>query len=411
MLTPVLPSRARRAPRALRAVALLAAVPLALSGCSSATTATESAPAGQSPAADSAAVTPLAGGVPAPLAPATPACGDGAAMLAAMSTRDKLAQVLMVGVRNGADARAVVNEHNVGGIFVGSWTDLSMLTDGTLAEIANIGPLPLAVSVDEEGGRVARLSALIGPAPSARTMAQTMTPDEVYALARSRGSQMRGLGITVDFAPVVDVSSQGADTVIGDRSFSADPETVTAYAGAFARGLRDAGVLPVLKHFPGHGSGSGDTHTESVNTPPLEQLQNSDLVPYRTLAGQAPVAVMVGHIEVPGLTGDVPASLSPAALGLLRSGGYGGPPFNGPVFTDDLSSMAAITARYGVAEAVLRALQAGNDVALWVTTDQVPAVLDRLESAVGGGELSMAAVEASILRMAGIKGPNPRCGG
>ncbi len=411
MLTPVLPSRARRAPRALRAVALLAAVPLALSGCSSATTATESAPAGQSPAADSAAVTPLAGGVPAPLAPATPACGDGAAMLAAMSTRDKLAQVLMVGVRNGADARAVVNEHNVGGIFVGSWTDLSMLTDGTLAEIANIGPLPLAVSVDEEGGRVARLSALIGPAPSARTMAQTMTPDEVYALARSRGSQMRGLGITVDFAPVVDVSSQGADTVIGDRSFSADPETVTAYAGAFARGLRDAGVLPVLKHFPGHGSGSGDTHTESVNTPPLEQLQNTDLVPYRTLAGQAPVAVMVGHIEVPGLTGDVPASLSPAALGLLRSGGYGGPPFNGPVFTDDLSSMAAITARYGVAEAVLRALQAGNDVALWVTTDQVPAVLDRLESAVGGGELSMAAVEASILRMAGIKGPNPRCGG
>ena len=411
MLTPVLPSRARRARRALRAVALLAAVPLALSGCSSATTATESAPAGQSPAADSAAVTPLAGGVPAPLAPATPACGDGAAMLAAMSTRDKLAQVLMVGVRNGADARAVVNEHNVGGIFVGSWTDLSMLTDGTLAEIANIGPLPLAVSVDEEGGRVARLSALIGPAPSARTMAQTMTPDEVYALARSRGSQMRGLGITVDFAPVVDVSSQGADTVIGDRSFSADPETVTAYAGAFARGLRDAGVLPVLKHFPGHGSGSGDTHTESVNTPPLEQLQNTDLVPYRTLAGQAPVAVMVGHIEVPGLTGDVPASLSPAALGLLRSGGYGGPPFNGPVFTDDLSSMAAITARYGVAEAVLRALQAGNDVALWVTTDQVPAVLDRLESAVGGGELSMAAVEASILRMAGIKGPNPRCGG
>jgi len=210
---------------------------------------------------------------------------------------------------------------------------------------------------------------------------------------------------------VVDVSSQCAYTVIGDRSFSADPETVTAYAGAFARGLRDAGVLPVLKHFPGHGSGSGDTHTESVNTPPLEQLQNSDLVPYRTLAGQAPVAVMVGHIEVPGLTGDVPASLSPAALGLLRSGGYGGPPFNGPVFTDDLSSMAAITARYGVAEAVLRALQAGNDVALWVTTDQVPAVLDRLESAVGGGELSMAAVEASILRMAGIKGPNPRCGG
>ena len=90
---------------------------------------------------------------------------------------------------------------------------------------------------------------------------------------------------------------------------------------------------------------------------------------------------MVGHLQVPGLTGDDPASLSPAAYGLLRSGGYGGPPFDGLVFTDDLSSMGAINQRYGVAEAVLRALQAGADVALWVTTDEVPAVLDRLESA------------------------------
>ncbi len=87
----------------------------------------------------------------------------------------------------------------------------------------------------------------------------------------------------------------------------------------------------------------------------------------------------MGHLEVPGLTGNTPASLSAAAVNLLRSGGYGGPGFNGPVFSDDLSSMAAISSRYGVAEAVLRALQAGVDVALWITTDEVPAVLDRLE--------------------------------
>ncbi len=145
---------------------------------------------------------------------------------------------------------------------------------------------------------------------------------------------------------------------------------VTEYAGAYARGLRDAGLLPVLKHFPGHGHGSGDSHTGGVVTPPLADLQNNDLIPYRTLVAQAPVAVMVGHLQVPGLTGSDPASLSPAAYNLLRSGGYGGPPFAGVVFTDDLSSMAAINERYGVAEAVLRALQAGADVALWVTTDR-----------------------------------------
>ena len=88
---------------------------------------------------------------------------------------------------------------------------------------------------------------------------------------------------------------------------------------------------------------------------------------------QAPVAVMIGHLQVPDLTGDDPASLSPAAVQLLRDGtGYGGPPFNGPVFSDDLSSMAAISDKYGVSEAVLRTLQAGTDVALWVTTDEVP---------------------------------------
>jgi beta-N-acetylhexosaminidase len=394
----------------LRALAALAAVPVVLAACSSPAQRSAPAPTAEVSAAESASVTPLSGPIPVPAAPAPPACGNGAAMLAAMSTRDKLAQLLMVGIRNGADARAVVGTYHVGGIMVGSWTDLSMLSDGTIADIANMGPLPLAVSVDEEGGRVSRLSALIGAIPPARTLAQTKTADEVYAIALSRGQQMRGLGITVDFAPVVDVSDQGANTVIGDRSFSNDPATVTAYAGAFARGLRDAGVLPVLKHFPGHGHGSGDSHTAGVvMTPPLDQLMTSDLVPYQTLTTQGPVAVMMGHLEVPGLTGDQPASLSAAAVNLLRSGGYGGPGFNGPVFSDDLSSMAAISSRYGVAEAVLRTLQAGVDVALWITTDEVPAVLDRLEQAVNSGELAMPAVEGSILRMA--KGPNARCGG
>lgn len=393
-----------------RIVAAWAAVPLVIAGCS--TPAQKSAAPERSTGAENSQVTPLSGPLQVPAAPAPPACGDGAALLASMSTRDKLAQLLMVGVTGAADARAVVNNSHVGGIMIGSWTDLSMLSDGTLADIANVGPLPLAVSVDEEGGRVSRLKSLIGPAPSARDLAATQTPEQVYNLALSRGRQMRGLGITIDFAPVVDVSTQGADTVIGDRSFSGDPATVTTYAGAFARGLRDAGVLPVLKHFPGHGSGSGDSHTAGVvTTPPLEALMASDLVPYRTLTTEAPVAVMMGHLEVPGLTGNMPASLSPAAVGLLRSGGYGGPGFNGPVFSDDLSSMAAISSRYGVAEAVLRSLQAGVDVALWITTDEVPAVLDRLEQAVADGELTMPAVEGSVLRMAGIKGQSGRCGG
>jgi len=327
-----------------RAIATCAAIPLLVAGCTAPSPRSTSASSSAAGPAGQAVATPMAGSIPLPAAPAPPACGAGSALLASMSARDKLAQLLMVGVRNGADARAVVSTYHVGGIMIGSWTDLSMLTDGTIADIADVGPLPLAVSVDEEGGRVSRLSGLIGPAPSARTLAQTQSPDEVYQLALDRGRQMRGLGITVDFAPVVDVSGQGADTVIGDRSFSNDPATVTTYAGAFARGLRDAGVLPVLKHFPGHGHGSGDSHTAgAVSTPPLSSLMSSDLVPYRTLTGEAPVAVMIGHLEVPGLTGDTPAIASSPALTACsnRSSTAG----TSAVVTHSATSLPACTAR------------------------------------------------------------------
>jgi beta-N-acetylhexosaminidase len=347
-------------------------------------------------------------------APAPSLCADPAAVPAAMkSTRDKLAQLLMVGVKDAADAKAVVTNHHVGGIFIGSWTDLSMLTNGALTELAgSAGPLRLAVSVDEEGGRVSRLKSLIGPAPSPRELAQTQTVQQVHDLAQNRGQEMKKLGITIDFAPVVDVTDAPDDTVIGTRSFGSDPNVVTAYAGAYAQGLRDAGVLPVLKHFPGHGHGSGDSHKGGVTTPPLSELQTDDLVPYRTLVKATPIGVMVGHLQVPGLTpDDLPASLSRDAVQLLRTGtGYAAPPFDGPIFSDDLSSMAAISDRFGVAEAVLRTLQAGIDVALWVTTDQVPAVLDRLDKALAAGELKMPDVDASLVRVAAMKGAGPGCG-
>lgn len=384
-----------------RALCALAATPILLMACSPAAQEAE-------PSASSAPITKAATALPeAPAPPAAPACGAGDSLLSSMSTRDKLAQLLMVGVSNAADARAVVDNHHVGGVFVGSWTDLSMLSDGSLADIAGSAtPLPLAVSVDEEGGQVSRLAGLIGSQPSPASLAASSTPDEVYNIALKRGQAMRGLGITVDFAPVVDVDGGGS---IGDRSFGSDPAVVTDFAGAYARGLRDAGVMPVLKHFPGHGRASGDSHTGGVTTPPLSDLQATDLVPYQTLTSQAPVGVMVGHLQVPGLTGSDPASLSPAAYALLRSGNYGGQPFNGPVFTDDLSGMRAITDRFGVAEAALRSLQAGADVALWLSTGEVPAVLDRLEKALDAGELSMSSVDASVLRLAAVKGPNPHC--
>lgn len=336
-------------------------------------------------------------------APVAASCGSD--LLASLSLRQKLAQLLNVGVTGTDDALSIVQNEEIGGIFVGSWTDQSMLTNREVPQVASASKLPLMVTIDEEGGRVSRVADILGPDPSARETAQTMTVEQTYQMALERGRGLKDLGITVNYAPDVDVSSQPDDSVIGDRSYSDDPQTVVAYAGAYAQGMRDAGIFPVIKHFPGHGSASGDSHRGEVTTPPLQDLIASDLIPFRELSGTG-VGVMMGHLEVPGLTEPgTPASISPAAVALLRDGvGYGAAPFTGPVFTDDLSGMQAITDRYDIAVAVQAALVAGVDQALWLTTDDVPRVLDHLEQAVASGELPQTRVDQAVVTVAATKG-------
>ncbi len=333
--------------------------------------------------------------VQTPAARPTAGCVS-AAELAALPIRQQLAQLLMVGVDPSGSAQAQdVVAQGVGGIFVGG-DATGLLTGGALQQL-QATRLGLLVAVDEEGGRVQRIDGLDGELPSARTMASTMTVQQVHDLALARGLALRKYGVNVDFAPDADVSAQPNDSVIGDRSFSARPEVVTAYAEAFARGLREAKVLPVLKHFPGHGSSSGDSHRGAVSTPPLASLQARDLVPFRRLVASAS-AVMLGHLDVPELTEPgVPASLSPATVALLRQGsGYAAPPFDGVVFTDDLGGMAAVTDAYDVPAAVVAAVVAGADIALFITPSRLPAVLDGLQQAVGDKRLSAARLQDAL---------------
>ncbi len=327
--------------------------------------------------------------------PAPLTCAD---VVTQLPVRRRLAQLVMVGL-NPADVVHLVRHEQVGGLFI-SGDDTVSLHDGEIAEARSAAALPLFVAIDEEGGRVQRIPGPYGPLPSARTMATTMSPPQVQGLASSLGTELRGLGVNVDLAPDADVSEQPANAVIGDRSFGNSPPAVITYAGAFAAGLRAAGVLPVFKHFPGHGHAVGDSHSGAAVDPPLSSLLADDLVPYRTLPSAGRSAVMVGHMEVPGLTGSVPASLSPAAYQLLRTT-YN---FDGVAFTDDLGSMLAVTARYNLSDSVLLALRAGADVALWTTDSQLPQVLDRLTAATVSGELPMDRVNQAVTRVLTAKG-------
>ena len=335
----------------------------------------------------------------------SPPC-DPQGVIASWPLEQRLAQLLMVGVdaQGGNEAEELVTRYGVGGVFIGGQAT-SIFVDGSMARLAMAGPVPPLVAVDEEGGRVQRIDQLAGPIPSARAMAQTMTPAQVREIASQRGRALRDAGVTMDLAPVVDVSSQSNGQVIGDRSFSDDPGVVSEYAGAFASGLRDAGIVPVLKHFPGHGHASGDSHRQAAVTPPVVDLEASDLVPYRNLLGGLPIGIMTGHLDVPGLTApDEPASVSANAVRELLRTQLG---YDGFVITDDLSQMVAIRQSYSVPEATLRALAAGSDMALLVTNAHVPDLLSFLADAVASDRLDETQINRSVQRVLAVKAFDP----
>jgi beta-N-acetylhexosaminidase len=328
------------------------------------------------------------------------------------AVRRAAAATLAVGVTGFDDAAAAVDA-GVRHLFIGSTTDQSMLNGQgdparSLAALQERAGGDLTVSVDEEGGQVQRLAGIIGELPSAREMAATMTPEEVGARFADHGRKMHDLGITMDFAPDIDLDGgqNVSDNAIGDRAYSADPEVVVRYAGAAVDGLQQAGITPVIKHFPGHGHATGDSHAGTVSTPPLDQL-DADLQPFRELASRDGVAVMVGHMQVPGLdTADgavqgatTPSSLNPAAYGLLRTavpgGGIG---FTGTVFTDDLTGMQAITDLHSGPEAVVAALLAGADVPLTSTAADVQGSIDAIVAAVSDGRLDRGVLQQAADR-------------
>ena len=298
----------------------------------------------------------------------------------------------------------------VGGAVLMTWPIGANSTD--LVGMKTAGAIPLLIATDEEGGPVQRLG-LLGEFPSAAQVAATMTPAQAQAMISAHAVPVHQVGIDIVFAPVVDVAPLVGTGPIGVRSFGSDPTTVTQFADAYVRGWQSAGILPVLKHFPGHGSASADTHQLGATTPPLDQLQQRDLLPYAALspANQSTaipagvVGVMVGHLTVPGLTdvGGLPASLSPAAYQLLRDQyGYA----DALVFTDALG-MKAISTTFTDAESAVLAIAAGADVVIFTDTDATPAVIQALISAAENQTVPMSRIDDAVGRVLTAKRFDP----
>jgi beta-N-acetylhexosaminidase len=262
-----------------------------------------------------------------------------------------------------------------------------------LAALRATGPVELLVASDEEGGNVQRLAPVIYPLPSAEFMGLYRTPEQVRYRAADYARRMRALGVDVGLAPVADLKVPGYYIERRDRAFAQRPSTVGTYVTAWHRGMRPRHVLTVAKHWPGHGQAT-DTHTGGATTPPLSTLEDRDMVPFDIAMADGVPAVMVGHLQVPGLTEpDTPATLSPKALSYLRAR-------LGPerlIVTDSLSMGAISSLGLSAPIAAVRALRAGADLVL-VNADPL-AVAARIRQSLDGGTYSRAAAVASVRRI------------
>lgn len=262
-----------------------------------------------------------------------------------------------------------------------------------------LGP-DLLVAVDDEGGRVTSMGALGQTVRSARRLGQE-GPPAAEAAGRELGDLAASLGIDWVFAPVADLDDGPADGVIGDRSFGADPAAVAAAAGAFADGIRAAGLAVTVKHFPGHG-GEGDPHRgDTVAPTTLDELRATHLVPFEALMQDGAEAVMVNHVTYPQVWGDLPASLEPGAYELLRRLG-----FDGVAITDALG-MGAVHARFGFDRAPAMAVAAGADAVLVNQGDQVEVLHAGLVDAVHDGRLDEARLDEAVQRVLALRGQSP----
>lgn len=309
-------------------------------------------------------------------------------------------QVIVASYRGTAAPVGLVDGQHLGGVISFSENVASpRQVQGVHARLRRAADRawPLFLAVDQEGGLVQRVAAGTTRFPTFMTAGAADRPGLTQRAVGALGADLRRLGFTVDFAPVADVTSGVSDPTIGSRSPGSAPALVARHANAAAAGLLESGVVPVVKHFPGHGSVPADSHERlPVQRRSLARLRSTDLTPFREAVAAGVPAVMLAHLDVRAVDPGTPSSLSrPVVTGLLRRD-LG---FHGLVVTDALD-MAAVTARYDSAASAVRALRAGADVVLMPPS---PSAARRgIVRAVRSGALPRGRVEQAAARQVAL---------
>lgn len=324
-----------------------------------------------------------------------------------MSLDEKIGQLFII-----QDRKAIMDEEmkdvlytiKPGGFIFFSENFQSLeQTEKLIGDIKGTSDIPMFLAIDQEGGRVQRLKTLKGASitriPSMAKIGASGDDNLAYDTGSTIGHELSLFGINMDFAPVLDVNTKSYNTVIGDRSFGYDPLLVSKMGVALAKGLKDNGVIPVYKHFPGHGSTKTDSHLQlPILTKTKEELMDFDIIPFKDAIKDGAAVIMIGHLAVPNITSDnVPASLSKEIINDFLKDELG---FEGLVVTDALN-MKAITDNYTQKDIYKMAINAGVDLLL-MPKDSLEA-FNMVKELVSEGTISEEQIDKSVKKILTLK--------
>ncbi|HQD29248.1 beta-N-acetylhexosaminidase [Acetivibrio saccincola] len=335
-------------------------------------------------------------------------------LVSSMTLEEKIGQLFVVAFRkNGEDKNLYeMDEHvknqiekfKIGGVVLFNENiSTREQTSNLIKSMQSVSKIPLFISVDEEGGRISRLGSNpemgITKLPPAKEIGETNDPDLAYRLGRKLGSELYSLGFNMNFAPVADVNTNPQNPVIGDRAFSSDPQIAGIMVEQFVKGMQEQNISSVLKHFPGHGDASEDSHKGAVVIEhSIERLREIEFVPFKKGISSGVDAIMTAHIILPEIEPDnLPATLSNKILtGLLREELN----FGGLIITDALE-MKAIKKHWSSGEASVMAFKAGADILLM--PESLEKAYNTILEAVLNGDIAEERIDKSLYRILKVK--------
>lgn len=324
-----------------------------------------------------------------------------------MSVEEKIGQMIfssISGTELGAEEEKLIHQYKVGGIIVNKKNITSpsqMVAYMNSLKEENKNNVPLFFGIDQEGGRIAKLPGDLRAIPSHFEIGKQNDPSFAFEIGTVLGKLVSSFGFNVNFAPVLDINSNPENPVIGDRSFGINPDVVSKLGIQMMKGIQGENIIPAIKHFPGHGDTSVDSHDElPVVQKTMPELEQMELIPFKQAIAEGADMVMIAHILLPSIDPEFPSSMSEAIITDLLREKIG---FDGVVITDDMT-MEAITNSFDIGKASVMSVKAGADIVMVAHEfENVVKAITALTTAVENGEITEERIDQSVERILKLK--------